>query len=75
MAPKVEEVLANAKALTHDEQVELIEALVAGLDDSEPQVLTRDEMDLLDQRIANMDAHPESGVTWDQIKTHVRRKR
>ena len=75
MAPKTEEILEFAKALSPDEQVELIEALVAGLDERDPQPLSQAEMDLLDRRIANMDAHPESGLTWEEVKAHVRRKR
>jgi putative addiction module component (TIGR02574 family) len=39
---------------------------------SEQFPLTEDQKHLLDRRLADLDAHPEQILTWEEIKARVR---
>ena len=59
-----------------EDRLRLIEELWDGLADdaSEPE-LSEDLKDLLDRRLAALDADPDNVVTWEEIKAYVRRPR
>jgi putative addiction module component (TIGR02574 family) len=56
MSPGTEELLRNAQALPPADQVELIEALIAGLDEADPQPLDDAWMAEIKRRSAEFDA-------------------
>lgn len=69
-------ILSEVQAWPPEDRLRLIEEVWDGLtdDDSEPE-LTPELRDLLDRRLAALDADPNGVVTWDEIKAHVRRPR
>lgn len=71
------ELLENAKHLPVDQRIELVEAIWdtvaadAGLD-----VLPLPEAHRLelDRRIADLEADPEAGESWDEVRTRLERR-
>lgn len=59
-----------------EERLRLIEEVWDGLSDQgqDPE-LTEDLKALLDRRMAALDADPGDVMTWDQIKSYVKRPR
>jgi len=69
-------VLTEVQAWPPDDRLRLIEEVWDGLsDESYESELTEALKDLLDRRLAALDADPGNVVTWDEIKAYVRRPR
>lgn len=67
-------VLSEVETWPPEDRLRLIEAVRDGLSDELiPDPLDEELKDLLDQRLAALEANPDDVVTWDEIKTYVRR--
>ncbi|HKI30849.1 MAG TPA: addiction module protein [Gemmataceae bacterium] len=67
---------AAITTLSIDERIALVQAIwdsIAAETDQLP--LTEPQKRLLDRRIAELDANPESVLTWEEIKARVRGQR
>ncbi len=59
-----------------EERLRLIEEVWDGLaDEGHDPELTEDLKALLDRRMAALDADPDDVLTWDEIRSYVRRPR
>ena len=69
-------VLSEVRSWPVEARLQLIEEVWDDLSDEgyEPE-LSEDLKALLDRRLAALDADPGNVVTWDEIKTYVRRPR
>lgn len=69
-------ILVEVQAWPAEDRLRLIEEVWDGLSDQgfEPE-LTEDLKALLDRRLAALDADPDNVLTWDEIKSYVRRSR
>ncbi len=69
-------IIAEVQSWSREERLRLIEEVWDGLaEDGEEPALTEDLKTLLDQRLAALDEDPDLVVSWDEIKTYVRRPR
>ncbi len=68
MSPNTEQVLQVAQALPSVEQVELIEALIAGLDETDPQPLDDAWMAVIQRRSAEYDAGKVTPIPWSVVR-------
>jgi putative addiction module component (TIGR02574 family) len=68
MSPVAEQVLQTALALSTGEQVELIEALIAALDEADPQPLGGAWMAEIQRRSAEYDAGKVTPVPWSVVR-------
>jgi putative addiction module component (TIGR02574 family) len=72
----LETVLAEVRSWPVEDRIRLMEEIREGLADEECEPELTDELkDLLDRRLAALDADPENVTTWEAIKEHVRRPR
>lgn len=69
-------VLTEVQSWPAEDRLRLIEEVWDGLcyEGDEPE-LTEDLKDLLDRRLAALDADPGNVVNWEEIKEYVRRPR
>jgi len=69
-------ILTEVQSWPVEERLRLIEEVWDGLSDEEhdPE-LAEDLKALIDRRMAALDANPDDVLTWDEIKSHVRRPR
>ena len=69
-------VLTEVQCWPPEDRLRLIEEVWDGLSEEgyEPE-LTEELKDLLDRRVAALDADPGNVLTWDEIKAYVRRPR
>ena len=67
-------ILDQLKALPVSERLMIVEDLWNSIADDSDALppLTDEQIGELDKRIANLDEHPESGLTWEQVQQHVR---
>jgi len=68
------EILEQLPKLTPDERFEIRVKLAEldgdrWLDDDDP--LTDEQKALLDARLADMEAHPEKSIPWEEVKRHL----
>jgi putative addiction module component (TIGR02574 family) len=68
MSPSTEHVFQSALALPAAEQVELIEALIAGLDQADPQPLDDAWMAEIRRRSAEYDAGKVTPIPWSVVR-------
>lgn len=69
-------VLTEVQTWPPQERLRLIEEVWDGLcDEGSEFELTEELKDLLDRRLAALDADPSDVLTWDEIKAYVRRPR
>lgn len=70
-------VLTEVQSWPPEDRLRLIEEVWDGLADEEGSEFepTEDLKNLLDRRLAALDADPGNVMTWDEIKTYVRRPR
>ena len=69
-------VLTEVQSWPPEDRLRLIEEVWDGLCDLGYEAeLSVELMDLLDRRLAALDADPDDVLTWDEIKAHVRRPR
>ena len=69
-------VLAEVKSWPAEDRLRLIEEVWGGLSDEASEFeLTEELKDLLDRRLAALDAAPGNVLTWDEVKAYVRRPR
>ncbi len=73
MSPHTQEVLETAQALPTAAQVELIEALIAGLDEADPEPLDDAWMAEIQRRSAHFDAGQVQPIPWSEVRDRVRR--
>ena len=72
MSPDTEQVFQTALALPAGEQLELIEALIAALDEADPQPLDETWMAEIQRRSAAYDASQVSPIPWPVIRERAR---
>jgi putative addiction module component (TIGR02574 family) len=72
MSPAAEQVLQIALALPADEQIELIEALIAALDEADPQPLDDTWMAEIQRRSAEYDAGHVTPIPWSVVRDRRR---
>jgi len=72
MSPGTEQVLQKALALPTPEQVELIEALIASLDELEPQPLDQHWMAEIQSRSADFDTGIVTPIPWSVVRERAR---
>jgi len=72
MSPGTEQVLQTALALPAAEQVALIEALIAELDQADPQPLDDAWMDEIRRRSAEYDAGKVTPIPWSAVRDRAR---
>ncbi len=58
--------LTQALALSVEERLRLVEAILDSIE------LSEEQKQLFDRRIADLEANPDNVLTWEQIKSHVR---
>ncbi len=69
-------VLVEVQSWPVEDRLRLIEEVWDGLSDEGYELeLTEDLKALLDRRLAALDADPGRVLTWDEIKSYVRRAR
>jgi putative addiction module component (TIGR02574 family) len=72
MSPSTERLLESALALPVAEQVELIEALVAAMDQAHPQPLDEACMTEIRRRSAEYDAGKVTPIPWSVVRERAR---
>ena len=66
---------ADFQSLSVPERLSLIDAIWDSIDEEQLEVTLTDEQRAeLDRRIADMDANPDSGLTWEEVKARLRKK-
>ncbi|HEY2587527.1 MAG TPA: addiction module protein [Tepidisphaeraceae bacterium] len=64
--------LDNVLALPVDDRLELFEKLRENLlNDPELSALTAEEMQLLDERLAEFEADPTGGAPWEEVEARL----
>jgi putative addiction module component (TIGR02574 family) len=58
--------------MSPDDRLALLQEIWDSLDASEQPPLAEEQKQLLDRRIADLDANPGNVLTWEEIKAHVR---
>jgi len=74
MSPITRELLESARALPSAAQVELIEALIAGLDEVDPEPLDEATMAEIQRRSAEYDAGQVQPIPWSEVRARPRRE-
>lgn len=72
MSPGTEQVLQKALALPTGEQVELIEALIAGLDEVDQEPLDEHWMAEIQRRAAEFDTGTVTPIPWSVVRERAR---
>ena len=72
MSPSTEQVLQTALSLPSAEQVELIEALIAALDEADPEPLDDAWMAEIQRRSAEFDAGKVTPIPWSVVRERAR---
>jgi len=72
MSPTAEQVLQTALALPATEQIELVEALIAVLDEADPQPLDAAWMAEIRRRSAEYDAGGVMPIPWPVVRDRTR---
>jgi putative addiction module component (TIGR02574 family) len=68
MSPNTQEILESAQALPTAAQVELIEALIAGLDEADPEPLDETWIAEIQRRSADFDAGGIKPIPWSEVR-------
>ncbi|MCK6681272.1 MAG: addiction module protein [Thermoanaerobaculia bacterium] len=68
------DVFAEARRLTVEERLELIEVLWDSLSSGDVPV-TADDTRTLDERIGDLESHPGDESSWDEVRTHLASRR
>jgi putative addiction module component (TIGR02574 family) len=71
MSKTAEELLRAAQALSAGEQVELITALIAGLDEVEPPPLSPEWMAEIQRRSAAYDRGETTAAPWAEVRARL----
>jgi putative addiction module component (TIGR02574 family) len=74
MTPKTQELLESARELPSVAQVELIEALIAGLDEVAPEPLDEATLAEIQRRSAEYDAGQVQPIPWSKVRARPRRQ-
>jgi len=74
MSPNTEQILDSALALPAEAQLELIEALIADLDEANPEPLDDASMGEIQRRSAEYDAGLVRPIPWSEVIGHGRRR-
>ncbi len=73
MSPNTQEVLKSALALPSAAQIELIEALIAGLDAVDPEPLDEAWLAEIQRRSAEYDSGLARAVPWSEVRDRAQR--
>ena len=73
MTPNTQDVLDSAQALPTAARVELIEALIAGLDEADPEPLDDAWIAEIQRRSAHFDAGQVQPIPWSEVRDRVHR--
>ena len=73
MTANTQELLKSARALPSAAQVELIEALIAGLDEVDPEPLDEATLAEIQRRSAEYDAGQVQPIPWSEVRARSRR--
>lgn len=73
MSPTTQELLKSAQTLPSSAQVELIEALIAGLDEVNPEPLDEAWVAEIQRRSAEYDSGVAKPIPWSEVRDGVRR--
>lgn len=66
----------NIQKLSVEERLELIDVLWESITDRDALFkLTEEEKQELDRRVADAEAHPETGMTWEEVRDRLRKRR
>lgn len=72
MSPSTEHLFEAARALPEAEQVELIDALIAALDEANPPPLDAAWLQEIQRRSAAYDAGEVTPVPWSEVQARLR---
>lgn len=64
--------LAEIMQLTPKERRDLVEELVAAVEEDEDFALTPEQMAEIDRRIAEHERHPERAIPWEVVRERLR---
>jgi len=66
-------IISELKKISIAERILIVEELWDSIvADQEDVTLTRQQRDELDRRLAEYDASPDSGITWDEVKSRIK---
>jgi putative addiction module component (TIGR02574 family) len=68
------DLLEEARKLSHRDRLELIAALWGTLSDEDVPV-TAEDRTLLDARVADLEANPDSQSPWPEVKARLEQRR
>ncbi len=71
MSPTTEQVFEAARSLPEAEQVELIDALIASLDEVSPRPLDPSWLREIQRRSAEYDAGKVTPIPWAEVKARL----
>lgn len=72
----LDEHLADIVRLPIGMRIELVKAILDSIAaDMEPPEFTEAQKQELDRRIADDEANPDDGITWEQVQAELRAKR
>jgi len=70
------DILAEAMKLSLNDRIELVEAIWDTVHPSQVELpVTEAQMALLDERLADLEAHPEEGSAWEEVRDRLERFR
>jgi hypothetical protein len=75
MSPSTEPILQLSHALPAAEQAELIDALIAAQEQSDPQPLDAALSPEIERPCAEADANPAEGILWEVVLAEARARR
>jgi len=75
MSPSTEHVLHSALELPIDEQIELVEALVASLDEKDPPPLDKQWLAEIQRRSEEIDSGKVKPIPWSVVREEIRKRR
>jgi putative addiction module component (TIGR02574 family) len=73
MSPGAEQILQSALALPPDEQWELVDAMIAALDQAEPPPLDEAWLAEIRRRSAELDAGTVTPIPWEEVRERARK--
>lgn len=73
MTLTIQKVLESAQALPSSAQVELIEALIAGLDEENPEPLDEGWLAEIQRRSEEYDSGRVQPIPWSEVRDRVKR--
>jgi putative addiction module component (TIGR02574 family) len=70
-----EALIAEARKLSANERMQIAEELWDSVWDEKAELpLTLEQRDELDQRLADLEANPHAGSSWEDVRARIERK-